>query len=566
MPRHSAFLAAFATGALGIVVVRELGPGLGGAVVAASGCAVLIIAFAVISFNRSKVEASRAADDFYYLGLLFTLVSLIHVLVRVFVLGDGGAERTQQLIGNFGIALVSTVVGILVRVVLLGLDNKVGEVESPGDLPADGGRDRGGVAARASPPSPEPAPPEPLRPVASPTDSARDLIDLRDEVRQARDALSHFTRITLAQANQTKSHTERLIDEFNKRVDRMAVDRLRGLDTVESSWTNTAQRIQGQMDSLVAEADDRLAQAVERADAAWHRLARHAEQASDTARRHAEAADQQTAALLESVTATGQSLETLLMGAAGAGQSLSALGSAAGDASTNLGSIVHDIERVTGRTQAAHEAAAEHLSRLRDTLASARETAAPLADLLTTVAHSVGTLREATGQAEAGIRASSEGLGRKLDEATGDLATALDAITSAGKAFEAASASLSSLDESIGRLRQSATAAATGLDARAIEIVAAHDALADGARRSREETLAAYESTVRELSDLARNHREELRREAESWSRAMEALDASIREQQALAEKNAAVAAELLEQLTRKPERGSRFLGIRSGR
>ena len=61
-------------------------------------------------------------DNVYYLGLLFTLLSLMFALVELF--GDdadtrGNAERIRVLLENFGIALTSTVVGIFGRVWLL---------------------------------------------------------------------------------------------------------------------------------------------------------------------------------------------------------------------------------------------------------------------------------------------------------------------------------------------------------------------------------------------------------------------------------------------------------------
>ena len=61
-------------------------------------------------------------DNVYYLGLLFTLLSLMSTLVELFG-GDadtrGNAERIRVLLENFGIALTSTVVGIFGRVWLL---------------------------------------------------------------------------------------------------------------------------------------------------------------------------------------------------------------------------------------------------------------------------------------------------------------------------------------------------------------------------------------------------------------------------------------------------------------
>lgn len=61
-------------------------------------------------------------DNCYYMGLLFTLVSLIYSLITLFLLKVGGydvAERTNNLIGSFGIALFSTFAGILCRILLL---------------------------------------------------------------------------------------------------------------------------------------------------------------------------------------------------------------------------------------------------------------------------------------------------------------------------------------------------------------------------------------------------------------------------------------------------------------
>lgn len=61
-------------------------------------------------------------DNCYYMGLLFTLVSLIYSLIALFLFNVGGydvAERTNNLIGSFGIALFSTFAGILFRILLL---------------------------------------------------------------------------------------------------------------------------------------------------------------------------------------------------------------------------------------------------------------------------------------------------------------------------------------------------------------------------------------------------------------------------------------------------------------
>lgn len=61
-------------------------------------------------------------DNLYYMGLLFTLSSLVYSLVTLFLLNsnaDDVAGRVYNLIGSFGIALVSTFAGILFRILLL---------------------------------------------------------------------------------------------------------------------------------------------------------------------------------------------------------------------------------------------------------------------------------------------------------------------------------------------------------------------------------------------------------------------------------------------------------------
>lgn len=68
-------------------------------------------------------------ENLYYMGLLFTLASLVYSLVTLFWLTSNDsdiAERTYNLIGSFGIALISTFFGILFRILLLqklDLDN-----------------------------------------------------------------------------------------------------------------------------------------------------------------------------------------------------------------------------------------------------------------------------------------------------------------------------------------------------------------------------------------------------------------------------------------------------------
>jgi chromosome segregation ATPase len=61
--------------------------------------------------GRYAYREDRLGDDLYYLGLLFTLVSLVHALYEF-----GGANAVQGIVSNFGIALLTTITGLALRV------------------------------------------------------------------------------------------------------------------------------------------------------------------------------------------------------------------------------------------------------------------------------------------------------------------------------------------------------------------------------------------------------------------------------------------------------------------
>ena len=183
-------LSAFVIGTLAIVFIRLIATGLGGAIFAT------IVAIGVIAWHglgrRQESDRSRVADDTYYLGLLFTLVSLVFALVYLFIINPEGDfdERTQALIGNFGIGLLSTVAGILGRILLQSSLSESAPVTT--ELVE--------------------------QPRAPPDDLAQETMALRREVREATDAMRHFTRVTLGEAHQTRTHTKLVIGEFSNEL------------------------------------------------------------------------------------------------------------------------------------------------------------------------------------------------------------------------------------------------------------------------------------------------------------------------------------------------------------
>lgn len=96
----------------------------------------LAYALLVAGVPRLRVRLDQAGDNAYYLGLLFTLVSMAFALYEfaaatVSETGQGpGRTGTQQIIANFGIALASTITGIFLRVILHQMRVDPAEIES----------------------------------------------------------------------------------------------------------------------------------------------------------------------------------------------------------------------------------------------------------------------------------------------------------------------------------------------------------------------------------------------------------------------------------------------------
>lgn len=97
-----------------------------------------IVGYAFYAWHtpQSGVSIDQAADNAYYLGLVFTLLSLVFALLQVQDLLDDrthdSATRPQlvlDLLPDFGLALVSTIAGIIARVVLQQFRGSIEEAE-----------------------------------------------------------------------------------------------------------------------------------------------------------------------------------------------------------------------------------------------------------------------------------------------------------------------------------------------------------------------------------------------------------------------------------------------------
>jgi chromosome segregation ATPase len=71
-----------------------------------------------------RLRSDRLGDNFYYMGFIFTLASMSAALIEI-----RGGEEITTLIGSFGIALLSTVLGIAGRVVFAQMRTEVEDIE-----------------------------------------------------------------------------------------------------------------------------------------------------------------------------------------------------------------------------------------------------------------------------------------------------------------------------------------------------------------------------------------------------------------------------------------------------
>ena len=118
----NAFLVTAATGVILMLGLKALGvPQLAVTLVVAA--VVVAYSVAVVKLGRLHLRLDQAGDNAYYLGLVFTLTSMAVALWQIgrqsgFDLVPGAPSVVESVIGNFGLALGSTLAGIVCRIVL----------------------------------------------------------------------------------------------------------------------------------------------------------------------------------------------------------------------------------------------------------------------------------------------------------------------------------------------------------------------------------------------------------------------------------------------------------------
>ena len=111
-------------GFFAILIAKSLGVPAG--IIAILACVLIVIyGFSgLFLFQKNRMRVDRTGDNCYYLGLTYTLASLISAL---FLIGDDTISIT--LLGNFGIALYSTAAGIIMRLMLMQFRTELDDAE-----------------------------------------------------------------------------------------------------------------------------------------------------------------------------------------------------------------------------------------------------------------------------------------------------------------------------------------------------------------------------------------------------------------------------------------------------
>lgn len=401
-------LFSFVGGAISFVIVRVLFSSEESTFAASFAAIIALLIIALLGYHyyrRPATDLRLAGDNLYYLGLLFTLSSLIMALLQLFVFqpeGDDLRQRTHDLIGNFGIALISTIAGILGRILLQSLSDDKAPARPEDDVQVEN------------------VPP-------SVSDS---VMALRRTLREATDAFSHFTRVTQNQAEQTKAHSEVLIRDFNEK---MSTEAERGLSEVMMAWRESTKAIIATTNDLVKQFDKDLSEATGRAEAAWSSLAEEATRTSESTRLQLASDATEISTILEGLATTNRVLTPLVNTLVVAESRTKSLGETADRVATTLdGRAAEIVNACNTLAQGATNLQQEGLAELKKAIASFTRDARAQLEQVTKSAET--RLEKATIDAKAaGV------LGETIsDEAKSSLTVVMEIRESLEKAVRAA--------------------------------------------------------------------------------------------------------------------------------
>ncbi len=234
-----AFECAFGSGVAAIVLAKLVLQGhpiLAGMVASAFGIAIMYWYRKDQSQVRPEREQPRLGDEVYYLGLLYTLTSLCAALVSLFLLFEGEQtleKRTDEMIGSFGLALLTTMAGIVLRMTLQrqGAEGQATVIRIPHSASGDG-VDIKGVTV----------------------DLEHYAYELRRQLQNSTNAFATHTNQAISQAKTIRAHMDEMMQAFHGVLEEKAKAELESLKAIYESVAEKAeearQRTEAQQEGI----------------------------------------------------------------------------------------------------------------------------------------------------------------------------------------------------------------------------------------------------------------------------------------------------------------------------
>jgi hypothetical protein len=94
-------------------------------IAALSVCGMVLYGVIAWRLPTVQIRPDRLGDNFYYLGFIYTLASLSAALLEI-----ESTAHIEGLLGNFGIALTTTVLGVAGRVLFVQMRGELDDIEA----------------------------------------------------------------------------------------------------------------------------------------------------------------------------------------------------------------------------------------------------------------------------------------------------------------------------------------------------------------------------------------------------------------------------------------------------
>ncbi len=365
------FLAALLGGGIGIYLTKSA---FANAWFAAVVAAVTVAGLTIYYVLNDEDAREEKADNVYYLGLLFTLISLMFSLVELFgadteeVRSD---EKIHDLLKNFGIALTSTIAGIACRILVLNWPRA--GLTGPSEF-ARGYDDTDAPPAGAGAQDPEGTHRLLVATIPhGPNRIAHELRRIARELNQAVNALARFNRLVRSHMNDTEerlhNHSETLKSQSTAFKDTLQRNTETFSQELKSQAESTLDAIGGSLGTAARQAESLVEQLqsahasylaeVRETTRSFHDEIRSASaQSLDALRGNFDAAAKQSLSLTQSVSTTHErvveAFDRLGSGLGHAGDASAAFGDRAQETAKAIASLELTVNKVGTALEPVH--------------------------------------------------------------------------------------------------------------------------------------------------------------------------------------------------------------------